>query len=235
MILVLATAFAADVDVAALLDKVDDVARGEASRALITMAVKTDRYERTVTMEAWSQGTDKSLVVIREPAKEAGVATLMVDDQLWNYMPKLDRTVKLPTAMMSDGWMGSHVTNDDLVKSSRMAEDYDARLTEQPVDGTGSYVLELTPKPTAPVVWGRVEVEISADELPVATRYYDEDGRLERTMSWEDVRDFGGQRVPAVMLVTPAESDEYTRIEYVELEFDAEIDPATFTLQALRR
>ncbi|MCP4809568.1 MAG: outer membrane lipoprotein-sorting protein, partial [Proteobacteria bacterium] len=88
-------ALAADpVDVEALLDKADDVARGQSSYAMLVMDVKTSRYERSVTMEAWSEGTEKSLVVIREPAKEAGVATLMVDDNIWNYLPKTDRTMK---------------------------------------------------------------------------------------------------------------------------------------------
>ncbi len=235
MILLSALALAAEADLGVLLDKVDDVARGGSSHALITMAVKTDRYERTVQLEVWSEGSDKSLVVIREPAKEAGVATLMVGDQLWNYMPRVDRTVKLPAAMMSDGWMGSHVTNDDLVKSSRMADDYDAELRHQPDATHSTWMLSLTPKPEAPVVWGRLEVELTADELPLAIAYYDEDGRLERTMSWEDPRDFDGRRVPAVLLVKPADSTEYTRITYDSLAFDMVHDPSTFTLQALRR
>lgn len=224
------------VDVEALLNKADDVARGQSSYAKLVMDVKTARYERSVTMEAWSEGTEKSLVVIREPAKEAGVATLMVDENIWNYLPKTDRTMKVPSGMMSDGWMGSHVSNDDLVKGSRLAEDYTWTLDAQPTDGVGNYVVTLVPHDDAPVVWGKVVVTINAEEIPVSMAYFDEDGTLERTMTWEDIQTIGGQRIPMVMSVLPAaKPDEYTRVTYKELDFDVEVDPSRFTVQALRQ
>ena len=236
MTLLLAFAFAEEVDVVALLDKADDVSRRSSSRALMRMEVKTDRYERTVTMEAWSKGTDKSLVVIREPAKEAGVATLMVDENIWNYLPRVDKTMKVPAGMMSDGWMGSHLSNDDLVKGSRMSEDYTWTLDDQPQGGVGNYVITLTPKPEAPVVWGKVVITVDHREVPVSFEYYDEDGELERTMGFSDVREVDGTLVPFVMEVRPAQKpDEFTRITYLELEFDVAIDDSTFTVQALKR
>ncbi len=236
MILLTTLALASEVDVEALLNKADDVARGESSHSVIEMQVKTERYERTVKMEAWSQGTEKSLVIIREPAKESGVATLMVDDNIWNYLPKVDRTMKVPGGMMSDGWMGSHITNDDLVKGSRLSEDFTWTLDAEPVDGVGNYVVTLVPKPEAPIVWGKVVMTISADELPVSTEYFDEDGGLERTLRWEEVREVDGRMMPTVIVVQPARKpDEFTRIEYVEMDFDVEIPDSTFTVQALRQ
>ena len=236
MLMLLATALADDVDVAALLDKADDVSRQASSHAVLEMQVKTNRYERTVKMEAWSKGQDHSLVVIREPAKEAGVSTLMVDDNIWNYLPKVDKTMKVPAGMMSDGWMGSHVSNDDLVKGSRMSEDYTWTLDSQPSGGEGNYVISLTPKPEAPVVWGKVVLTMSAQEVPVSIEYFDEDGALERTMSWSDVKEIDGDLVPMVMTVQPANKpDEYTKITYLELEFDVEIEDSLFTTQSLKQ
>ena len=236
MTLLISLAMAEEVDVEALLNKADDVSRQTSSHAVMQMEVKTDRYERTVKMEAWSKGTDQSLVVIREPAKEAGVATLMVKDNIWNYLPKVDKTMKVPSGMMSDGWMGSHVSNDDLVKGSRMSEDYTWTLDDQPQGGVGNYVITLTPRPDAPVVWGKVVITINAQEVPVSFEYFDEDGELERTMGFSDVRDVDGTLVPFVMTVQPARKpDEFTKITYLELEFDVEIDDSTFTVQALKQ
>lgn len=236
MLILLATALADDVDVAALLDKADDVSRQASSHAVLEMQVKTNRYERTVTMEAWSKGQDQSLVVIREPAKEAGVSTLMVDDNIWNYLPKVDKTMKVPSGMMSDGWMGSHVSNDDLVKGSRMSEDYTWTLDNQPAGGEGNYVISLTPKPETPVVWGKVVLTMSAQEVPISIEYFDEDGALERTMSWSEVKEVNGDLVPMVMTVQPANKpDEFTKITYLELEFDVEVDDSLFTVQSLKQ
>lgn len=220
-----------------LLDAADDVQRGSRSHATVSMHVKTASYERGMKMESWAEGADKTLIRILEPAKDAGVATLKVDDNIWNYLPKVDRTLKIPAGMMGGSWMGSHFTNDDLVKESRMAEDYTGTITGRPGQaGATSWVIELVPKPDAPVVWGKVEIHIGADRVPSLARYYDEKGVLVRTLTWEDVRVVAGRKVPMRMVLTPADKPgEYTRITYESLDFDAQLPEGTFTLQALKR
>lgn len=226
---------AADPTIDELLDAADDIQRGESSHAVIEMQVKTDRYERTMKMESWAQGTEQTLIRILEPAKDAGVATLKVEDNIWNYLPKVDRTMKVPAGMMGGSWMGSHFTNDDLVKESRMSEDFTGVITARPEQG-GLWVIELTPKPDAPVVWGKVVVSITPAKVPTQVEYFDEKGGLVRTMLFQDVREIDGRMVPATMLLKPADKpDEYTRVSYVELDFDVEIPASTFSLQALKR
>ena len=219
-----------------LLDATDDVARGESSEAVMQMQVKTDRLDRTMKMRSLSKGTENSLIVILEPAKDAGVATLKVGDNLWNYMPKVDRTMKIPAGMMSGAWMGSHFSNDDLVKGSRMRDDYTYTLATKPADAAGVYVIELIPKPEAPVVWGKVVVKVGADRVPQDIHYYDEKGTLIRTMSFKDVEDIGGRKVPMTMLLEPGDKPgEFTRIHYESLAFDVHPDDQAFTLQALKK
>jgi outer membrane lipoprotein-sorting protein len=231
-------AHAEEVTIEELLNATDDVTRGESSVATITMNVKTSRYERSVTMKAWSKGTEKSLIQILEPAKEKGTSTLKVEDNIWNYLPKVDRTIKVPASMMSGSWMGSHFSNDDLVKENRLAEEFTGEITQRPEEGDaeGIYKIELTPKPDAAVVWGKVLVQVRADRIPVDIQYYDEKGELVRTMTFDDVRDIDGHMVPARMKVLPADKpDEYTEIVYQELQFDVDIPDSTFSLQALRK
>ncbi|MEZ4321997.1 MAG: outer membrane lipoprotein-sorting protein [Myxococcota bacterium] len=233
-------AFAADPEptIDELLDATDDVARGESSQATISMQVKTDRFERTMKMRALSKGTDNSLITILEPAKDAGTSTLKVGDNLWNYLPKVDRTMKIPAGMMGGSWMGSHFSNDDLVKQSRMSEDYTATLTQKPTPEAKEqpWIIELVPKPDAPVVWGKVVVTIAADRVPVSIEYFDEKGGLQRTMGFSDVKEIDGRKVPMLMTLTPGDKPgEYTKIAYEELQFDVDLPDKTFTLQALKR
>jgi hypothetical protein len=140
--------------------------------------------------------------------------------------------------MMSGAWMGSHFTNDDLVKHSRFSDDFDSSLMDTPgEDGQGHYVIECVPKPDAPVVWGKVVIKVRAtDELVDEATYYDEEGELVRTMIFSDIGDLGGRRLPRRVKMVPAEKPaEFTEIIYEELAFDIELPARTFTLQALRR
>lgn len=221
-----------------LLNATDDVTRGESSVATVTMNVKTERYERSVTMKSWSRGTEESLIVIESPAREKGTATLKSEDNIWNYLPKVDRTIKVPASMMSGSWMGSHFSNDDLVRENRLAEEFTAEFTAQPEgdDPARVYKIALTPRPDAPVVWGQVQVDVRADQIPVEVRYYDEEGELVRTMSFHDVQEIDGRMVPARMRVVPADKPgEYTEVTYDSIDFDVDIPDSTFSLQALRR
>lgn len=231
-------ALAADeLTAAELLDATDDVTRGDSAHAVMTMDVKTSRYERTMKMESWSRGTEDTLIRILAPAKDAGTATLKSGDNIWNYLPKVDRTMKVPAGMMGGSWMGSHFSNDDLVKDSRMSADYTFSFTARPdTDPEGNYVIECIPKPEAPVVWGKVIVHVRPDKIPTRIEYYDEKAVLMRTMLFTDISDFGGRQVPRHMSLEPADKPgEYTRMTYEELQFDVDIPASTFTLQALKQ
>ena len=135
-----------------ILDRVDDLFRGDSSHGKATLTVRTENWSRSLTMEFWSRGKDHSLIRILEPKKEKGTATLKAGRDLWNYLPKVKRVVKLPSSMMSASWMGSHFTNDDLVRESRMADDYPFEITfEGSRDGSDIIEITCTPKPEAPV------------------------------------------------------------------------------------
>ncbi|UCF19465.1 MAG: outer membrane lipoprotein-sorting protein [Gemmatimonadota bacterium] len=220
-----------------IIDRVDRILRGESSHGIATMEVVTENWERNVTMEIWSLGTDYSLIRVRAPKKEEGTATLKAEDDIWNYLPRVDRTIKIPASMMMGSWMGSHFTNDDLVKESRLIDDYDIEISfEGPRDGPEVWEFLLTPKAEAAVVWGRIEYQVRKDDLmPTWARYYDEDGNLKRTLDFGDYRSMGGRLVPAVMDMRPEDKpSERTTVRYSELEFNIDIDQSFFSLRNLR-
>ena len=228
----------ADEDLAReLLESTDDMYRGESSVSTMTMTVQTERWTRSMSMKVWTQGEERSLIQILSPPKEAGMATLKVEDNIWNYLPKVDRTMKVPASMMSGAWMGSHFTNDDLVKESRMADDYTFSITDEPsTNPDGLYVVECIPRPDAPVVWGKVVVKVrGSDRIPTEITYWDEKGELARTMAFEEIQVLDGRSIPTRMKLVPADKPgEYTELIYDEIVFDADVPASTFTLQALK-
>ena len=221
-----------------ILDNVDDLYRSNASHGILTLSVTTVNWQRTLTLEQWSKGEDKSLIKILKPKKEKGLATLRVDKNMWNYMPKVKRVVKIPSSMMSSSWMGSHFTNDDLVKQSRMAEDYTFSLT---FEGTkdDKEIIEVTclPNKEAAVVWGKVEVVVYADDyLPLRMIYYDEDLLLSRTLEFTNIEMMDGKMIPTMMNMIPTdEPGESTTVKWEEVQFDVTIDDEFFSLRKLQQ
>ena len=215
-----------------IMDLVDQLMRGESSIARITMDIQTENWDRSLTLRTWSLGTDHSLIRIETPQREAGTATLMANQEVWNYLPRVDRTIKVPSSMMAGSWMGSHLTNDDLVKESRLVDDYEIER-----EGTEVWEFLLTPLPEAPVVWGKIRYAVrKQDFMPLWARYYDESDEIVRTMTFSDFRLMGSRLVPAVMTMQPADKpEETTVIRYHELDFDVDLDEDDFSLRNLRR
>jgi hypothetical protein len=221
-----------------ILATVDDLWRGDSSYAVVTMQVKTEHYTRKMRMEGWSKGKEKTLFRVLEPLREKGTMTLKSGNHIYTYLPKTDRTIRLTSGMMMGSWMGSHLTNDDLVKEARLEEDYDAAISFEGMrDGHNIIEFTLTPKPDAPVVWGKLLLIIMADSYtPLVELYYDEDMDLARTFTFTDMKMLGGRERPAVLRVVPAdEPDEYTEFVYEQLELNIPVNDAMFTKQSLKR
>ena len=221
-------------DVEALVRQVEQQYMGASSRAQTTMLVKTSHWERSLEMEAWSLDRDYFLVRIIEPAKERDVATLKRFREVWNYLPKVDRVIKVPPSMMGGSWMGSHITNDDLVKANHIEKDYNLRLIEE----TDTYFLvECLPKADAAVVWGKIVYRINkTPQVPEQVDYYDEEMVRVREIHFDDVQQIGDRIVPMRLTVLPLEKpDEQTILHYRELVFDLPLDETYFSLRNLKK
>ena len=221
-----------------IIDRVDRLMRGESSIARFTMDIRTENWERSLTLRAWSLGTEHALIRVESPQKEAGTATLRAEQEVWNYLPRVDRTIKVPSSMMMGSWMGSHFTNDDLVKESRLIDDYEIEIEfEGTRDGVEVWEFLLVPLPEAPVVWGKIRYQVTKEDLlPTWTRYYDESDELIRTMTFSENRLMGSRLVPTVMTMEPADKPgETTVVRYHELDFDVDLDEDFFSLRNLRR
>lgn len=234
-----------------LIRQADRVARGKTSAAVVEMQIKTDDYDRTYNLVIWddSRGEERALVKILGPALWRGHGTLKVGDRLLTYNPKNDHVTVVGSSMLGDAWMGSHFTNDDLVKETSLADDYSARLVKSwtavapGVEGEATwYEIALTPRPRAPVVWGRIDVTLYRQGevvLPTRLVYFREDkpdAAPTRTMTMTDVRELGGRLLPARMrMEVTEEPGEYTELRYDKLRFDVDIPADKFTERALRQ
>lgn len=228
---------ASDNRAADIAKKVDELYRSGTSYAEFEMAIETPHWKRTLVMKAWSEGTDRTFIRILKPKKERGVGTLRIGTEMWNYLPKTAKVIKIPPSMMMSAWMGSDFTNDDLVREFTLLKDYTFQMITPPGAKSGMLYLEARPKPDVPIVWDRLVIEVrETDLIPVSEKYYDEKNVMMREMTFSEIRDFGGRKVPAVLTLIPAGKPENkTVIRYRVLTFDQGVQPGTFTLRHLRR
>lgn len=221
-----------------IVKKADDKLRGTSSEAEIKMTIVRPTWQREVTMKSWSLGSDYSLILIAAPARDKGTAFLKRDKEIWNWQPTIDRTIKMPPSMMSQSWMGSDFTNDDLVRESSMVEDYTQKIIgSDKIEGRDTWKIELTPKEDAAVVWGKIITWIDKkDFMQLKTEFYDEDGYLVNTMLGKNIKTLGGKLLPAVLEVIPADKpNQKTRIEYLALQFDQPIKESFFSVQNMKK
>jgi outer membrane lipoprotein-sorting protein len=216
--------------------KLDDLYRSESSKSTVVMEIVNNRGKRTLTMDQWTRGEDNALIIIRKPAREAGTATLKTDEGLWNYAPRADRLIRVPSGLLSDSWMGSHFTNDDLVRESSYDDDFVGELSRVEEGGRKVLKVKLTPKKGTPVEFERLEYFLDEEAwVPIRADFYDK-GKIYRKMEFRDVRDVDGKKVPFVMELSVMDKPgERTTISYTELRLNIEVPESTFTQQGLRR
>jgi outer membrane lipoprotein-sorting protein len=227
-------------DIDDVITALDRLYRSDDSYAEMSMHIVTSHWERTLTMKAWSEGSDKTFISILSPPREAGMATLRIGTEMWNYLPNTNSTVRVPPSMMTGSWMGSDITNNDIVKEITYAADYtyeytsDTTLTGMPEDGI--LYIRLVPKPSTAVVWSSVICAVRADDnIPLWEHYYDQHGNEIKRVTFSDIQNMGGRTIPATMEVVPTNREgQSTTITWSYTEFNQGVNSDIFTLSNLQ-
>jgi len=231
-------AMSQDMSALEIIQKSTDKLNGESSQGSMKMTVVRPSWSREVTMKSWTMGDDYYLILITEPVKDKGQTFLKRQTDMWNWMPSISKMIKIPPSMMSQSWMGSDFTNDDLVKLNSYVVQYTHEiLGEENIDGFDCYKVQLTPKPDAPVVWGKVITWISKEEFyQLRIEFYDEDEVLVNHQICTDIKQFNDRKLPARMVMTPAdEPGNQTIIEIMDSEYNIEIKESFFSQQNMKK
>ena len=230
-----ALAAAADPDATQLIKQAFDNWRGASSYTEVTMTVHRPQWERSMTMLSWTRGDDDALVRFTAPAKDAGNATLKVGPAMWIFTPKLNQVIKLPASMMAQSWMGSDFSYNDLAKSDRIVNDYTHELVSMvESDGHTEYTVASTPKPDAPVVWGKQVLRIRDDSVLLAEEFFDQSMQVVKRLETTSIEPLGGRPYPVVMRMTDTSEDgRWTELHYRDAVFDLELPDYLFTLSNL--
>jgi outer membrane lipoprotein-sorting protein len=210
--------------------------RGLSSDGVMTMVIHRPDWERTVTMRVWTKGDDRSLVRVLEPKKDRGNGTLIDDDSMWTYSPKVNRVIKIPSSMMGQGWMGSDFSNKDVARTDDIVDQYDhSILSIEEIDGVTVYEIESVPHEEAAVVWGREVLRIRDDHVVETHSFFDQDGELVKRLTSLEIGEMGGRVIAIRQRMNKVETpDKWTEIQVVSVDYEVELKDSWFTLSSLR-
>ncbi|UZO79167.1 outer membrane lipoprotein-sorting protein [Aquimarina sp. ERC-38] len=221
-----------------IIKKANDIVFGEYSQAEIKMTIIRSNWKREIIIKSWSSGQKYSMILITSPARDKGTTFLKIDKEMWDWRPSIERVIKMPPSMMSQSWMGSDFTNDDLANASSKIEDYTHKiLGEETIEERRVWVLELIPKEGTAIVWGKIKIWIDKEQyIQMKTEFYDEDDYLIQTTTGKQIRKIGDKMLPSIIEVIPAEEEGHkTKIEYLSLFFDKPILDTFFSIQNMKR
>lgn len=235
-LLLAASAHASERDATTIVKDAVNHWRGLASDSVMTMVIHRPDWERTMTMRAWTKGDDRSLVRVLEPKKDRGNGTLIDDNNMWSYSPKVNRVIKIPSSMMGQSWLGSDFSNKDVARADDIVDQYDHSILDvTEVDGITIYEIESIPHEDAAVVWGREILSIRDDHVVTTHKFFDQDGELVKTLTSLEIGEMGGRVIATRQRMSKVETPEqWTEIQVDSIDYEVELTDNLFTLSNLR-
>ncbi len=221
-----------------VIQKANELRYGETSVGTMKMKVVRPTWSRSVSMKMWTKGTDYSMVIITAPAKEKGQVFMKRKTEMWNWIPSISRMIKLPPSTMSQGWMGSDYTNDDMMNEGSLVTDFHHKiLRNETLENLDCYVIESTPKDDGDVIWGKKISWVSKDGFyNLKTESYDEDMYLVKTETASNITQMGGKKLPSHIEIIPADDPgNKTIVDLVDIKFDVDINDSFYSQQNMKR
>ena len=221
-----------------IIRKADEKVRGKTNQSVLEMEIVRPSWKRNISMKSWANGLDYSMTYITAPARDKGQVFMKRETEMWNWMPTIGRMIKIPASMMSQGWMGSDYTNDDILKESSIVVDYNHSIfAEERLEGFDCYKIEMLPKEEAAVIWSKVYKWITKNDfIQIKSEYYDEEDELVKSDFGYDFKVMDGRLIPSRIEIVPAGEEGKKTILYIkEIKFDIELDKSFFSQQNMKR
>ena len=230
--------FPQDLSPREIVKRSDDLMRRDTREGIYAMTISTPNWERTLKLYVYSKGRDKFLIRILSPIKEKGTMTLRIKNEMWNYLPRVERTIKIPPSMMLESWMGSDFTNDDLAQETSVVDDYEHTLAgTEKIDEEEVYVIAMIPKLHVGATWEKRIVSIrKKDFIPVREEFYGKDNKLIKVLHYSQIEKISDRTIPTRWeMVSENKKGRRTIIEVdKKVVYNAPIDDSIFSLQSLR-
>lgn len=221
-----------------IVKKSEQLMRGNSYISTMTMKIVRPSWERTIKFKNWGKDRNLAMTYIQAPAADKGQTFLKRGNEMWTWNPKINRLIKLPPSMLAQGWMGSDYTNDDILKESSIVKDYQHEVINmEQYEGLQCWVVEMTPKADAAVVWGKIVRHIAKEKYFIMKeKYYNEEGELIKSHLNSDIKKMDDREIPTKTVVQQADEPDKKTIVYIDkIDFNVTLKDRFFSQQNMKR
>ena len=229
---------AEEMTVQQILDAIDANMVFESRTTKIKMTVEGKKRTRVFEMVSYGRGKDDSAMEYLSPAREKGTKMLKLGEDMWMYLPSVDRTQKISGHMLRKGMMGSDLSYDDMMTTDQMAKMYTPTLLgSEDVDGRPAWKIELVATDESVAYPKRVQWVDKELFIPVQQELFALSGMKLKSWRMGKIEEFeGGRQFPTWMeIVDEVKSDSKTTLEFGEMSFVVELQDEVFSKRWLER
>jgi len=194
--------------------------------ARMTILRPGKEYKKVI--KVYIQGYEKSLIEFLEPPQERGTKILMIGDNMWMYLPSVEKIIRLSGKTKV---MGGEFIYDDILRA-KLTIDYYVESMEKDEKQT---ILNLKAKDKI-AAYDKIRLIVNSDNyLPIRGEFYTIGGILLKTLDYSEYTTFGKKIIPARLLMQLAVSSDYkTIIEIIKYD-DNKIPKRIFSQEYLKK
>jgi len=219
-------------DAQAILDRVNAAWQGDSFHGIMRLEITLAGATKAHALEVWTLGEELALVRVLEPEVDLNSGYLQLGDDLWYYSPVVG-SIKLPAMAIGDALFGAGPSLADVSRGT-LSDDYDVTVEE--IDSSTNeesearWFLTLVPHLDAPVVFGQLEILVTADFVMEMLIYYDQRGEVLQTAVFSDVIELGERKFATTIVIEDSFGDR--TVQRIESPlFDVELDASFFAIE----
>lgn len=200
-----------------LLEAVDRVRTPEG--AFVTQVTISTREptkpEQVHGYEVYAQGARQTLVRFTSPASERGKSLLMLDQDLWMYLPTVGQPIRIPLAQRLVG----NVAHGDIARLNFAGDYEDTLLDSEVVEGQECYLLHLTAR-TKTLTYGTIRLWVAkATAHPLQAEFFTLAGQLLKRGRYTQYALVAGRLRPTqLVLVDQVRTGLVSTLEYRDMQ-----------------
>lgn len=227
-----------------ILKKVDGILEAESTIMEATMTTVDAKgvsksSQMIIYVKKGADGKNRTLIHYLSPAVDKGTKFLSLGNvnQMWMYLPKVEKTIRIAGSMVKQSMMNSDFSYEDLMDRSNFSEFYTAQvLGNEAIDGENCYVLELKAKKGS-ANYRRLKLWVRQDNfIPAKEEFYSGSGKLIKVSTQTGITTMDGRLVPTRITFKDLDQKGHQTILIIEnFRFKADIPERYFTTRFLEK
>lgn len=197
------------------------------------LAKKPGQEDKRFRLKVWAKGKEKTLAKFLAPAKERGTGYLKNKENVWYYLPNIEKSIKVSGRQSLSG---TDFSNSDILGIDFL-KDYTIRLMgEEKLNKTPCYLLDLKAK-EGNITYDRIKCWVEkSNNMPLKFEYYTLSGELLKIMTLDQIKDLKGKIRPTrYTMDNRLLRGQQTIYDLVDIEYLENLSDNVFTIRYMEK